>query len=71
MANDYPENKFGRPFTRRDFLGVSGGFTGALLGSRWFEGLIPSAYADPADMSTRAVPPLDLMARDGIPVVDC
>ena len=33
MANDNQENNFGRPLTRRNFLSVSGGFTGALLGS--------------------------------------
>ncbi|MFA5919869.1 MAG: hypothetical protein WC856_01090 [Methylococcaceae bacterium] len=71
MANDNQENNFGRPLTRRNFLSVSGGFTGALLGSRLFEGLIPSAHADSAGMSTRPVPPPDLTARDGIQVVDC
>lgn len=55
MANDNQENNFGRPLTRRNFLSVSGGFTGALLGSRLFEGLIPSAHADSAGMSTRPV----------------
>ena len=58
-------------FNRRDFLGISGGFTGALLGSRFIGGLIPNAHADSPGTSTKPVPPPDLTGRDGIPFVDC
>ena len=58
-------------FNRRDFLGMSGGFTGALLGSHVLGGPIPNAHADSPGTSTKPVPPPDLTGRDGIPFVDC
>src|SRR6266849_2987179 len=58
-------------FNRRDFLGLSGGFAGALLGSRVVGGQGPNAHADPPGTSTKPVPPPDLTGRDGIPFVDC
>src|SRR6266536_1406389 len=56
---------------RRDFLGLSGGFAGALLGSQTLGGFVPSAHADSAGASAKPVPPPDLTGRDGIPFVDC
>jgi hypothetical protein len=71
MANHDREIEESRPFTRRGFLGMSGGFTGALLGGRFTRGLISSAHADAAATSKTPVPPPDLSSRDGIPVVEC
>src|ERR1700675_26403 len=71
MTNHDRETEQRRRFTRRGFLGMSGGFTGALLGGRFTGGLISSAHADASATSKTPVPPPDLSSRDGIPVVDC
>lgn len=71
MANHDRETGQNRPLTRRGFLAISGGFTGAVLSGRFTGGLISSAHAHGAATSKTPVSPPDLSSRDGIPVVDC
>lgn len=56
--------------TRRDILGLTGGFGTALLGGGVLASLSRTAQADSPGSSKAPVAPPDLSGKDGIPVVD-
>ena len=56
--------------TRRDMLGLAGGFGTALFGSSMLAGWVRTAQADSPRISRTPVAPPDVSGKDGIPVVD-
>jgi hypothetical protein len=60
-----------RSFTRREMLGMAGGFTAALAGRRWLGPMIPNARADTAGNPGQPVVPPELVSNVGIDIVDC